>query len=377
MTQPQANEYVHQSVRVALGDRSYDILIGTGLVTRLGSLIEPVLSRPYTVIVTDENVARHWLDVAVASLSDAGIAHDTVILPAGEATKCFATYERLSDQLLALGVERSDHITALGGGVIGDLTGFAAATLRRGVGFIQVPTSLLAQVDSSVGGKTGINTAHGKNLVGAFHQPSLVVADLSTLESLPEREMRAGYAEVVKYGLIDDPAFFTWLEASGNKLLSGDTSARTHAVATSCRAKARIVAEDEFETGKRALLNLGHTFAHAFEAEGGYDGTLLHGEAVALGMLLAFRLSAVMGLCAPEVTDRVSAHLAAAGLPVCIPDIGLHLDTDTLISHMQQDKKTEAGNLVFVLAHDIGGAEVRRDVSLDQLHALLDHALQE
>ncbi len=369
-------ENVSDIISVELSERSYDIVIGNGLISRLGTLISPLLARPFTVIVTDENVADEWLQPATEALSNSGISCETIILPAGEASKSFASFEHLTSELLTKGVERRDHIIALGGGVIGDLTGFAAATLRRGMGFIQVPTSLLAQVDSSVGGKTGINSTKGKNLVGAFHQPALVVADLDTLDTLPMREMKAGYAEVVKYGLIDDPGFFGWLEQNGESLIAGDKAAQGHAVSVCCRAKARIVAEDELEKGKRALLNLGHTFGHALEAECGYDGSLLHGEAVAIGMVQALQMSEAMGICEQGSSLKVAEHLSTIGLPVAIADLAQNFKVDDLISHMMQDKKVESGKLVFVLASAIGAAEVRRDVSLDQLRMLLDHGQQ-
>ena len=352
-------------VPVELGSRGYDIIVGAGLIDRLGALAAPLLRRPRTVIVTDEVVATHQLARAQAGLDTAGIAHRAVIVPAGEGTKSFAGLERLIGALLDAQVERGDMVLALGGGVVGDLTGFAAATLRRGVDFIQVPTTLLAQVDSSVGGKTGINVAQGKNLVGAFHQPRLVVADTTTLQTLPRRQLLAGYAEVVKYGLIDQPDFFAWAEANAAALLDGDRGLTAHAIATSCRAKARIVAADEREAGQRALLNLGHTFGHALEAACGYADILLHGEAVAIGMVLAFRLSARLGLCAGDDADRIERHLAAVGLPTSPKAIDRRFDAADLIDRMHQDKKVTDGRITFVLARGIGQAFLTDAVTLD------------
>ena len=352
-------------VPVDLGSRSYDILVGAGLIDRLGALAGPLLRRPRTVIVTDDVVAGHQLARAQAGLDAAGIEHRTVIVPVGERAKSFAGLERLIGDLLDAQVERGDIVLALGGGVVGDLAGFAAATLRRGVDFIQVPTTLLAQVDSSVGGKTGINVAQGKNLVGAFHQPRLVVADTTTLQTLPRRQLLAGYAEVVKYGLIDQPDFFAWAEANGAALLDGDMALMAQAIATSCQAKARIVAADEREAGQRALLNLGHTFGHALEAACGYSDILLHGEAVAIGMMLAFRLSAKLGLCAGGDGDRIERHLAAVGLPTSPKAIDRRFDAADLIDRMHQDKKVTDGRITFVLARGIGQAFLTDAVDLD------------
>jgi len=362
---------------VALGPRSYDILVGRGLIARAGRLIAPVLARPRTVIISDENVARHHLSAFQASLERAGIEHQAIVVPPGEASKSFATLERVLDQLLDARVERDDVIVALGGGVIGDLAGFAASVLRRGVDFIQVPTTLLAQVDSSVGGKTGINCRHGKNLIGTFHQPRLVIADTEALATLPDRELRAGYAEVVKYGLINDPGFFAWLEDNGDGVLALDHDAVARAVITCCRAKAAIVAEDERESGTRALLNLGHTFGHAFEADCGYGAQLLHGEAVAVGMVLAFDLSARLGMCPREDAARVRSHLAGRGLPVSPREIGRSFDVDALLRHMAQDKKVKAGRLTFVLAYGIGKAVLSREVAEADVRAVLKASLNE
>ena len=363
----------HQTVPVALGDRSYDILIGDGLLARAGELVKPHLKRPHTVIVTDENVARHHLDSLQGALSKAGISSDAVVLPAGEKSKSYATLAELCDRLLAAGVERRDTIIAFGGGVIGDLAGFAAAILRRGVNFIQIPTTLLAQVDSSVGGKTGINSPYGKNLIGAFHQPQLVLADLGLLKTLPRRELAAGYAEVAKYGLLGDRAFFDWLDKNVGKLFDGDLATIAEAVAVSCRMKARIVAEDETETGVRALLNLGHTFGHALEAATGYSQRLLHGESVAVGMVQAFRFSEKLGLCAPQLASRVAAHLKAAGLPTHTSDIPGELPPPAgLLDLMRQDKKAVAGRLTFILVRGIGEAFIAKDVPDADVLAFLE-----
>jgi 3-dehydroquinate synthase len=351
-------------VAVSLGDRSYDILIGEGLLARAGDLVKPHLKRPHTVIVTDENVARHHLAALQAALSSSGIGSDAIVLPAGEKSKSYATLAELCDKLLAAGVERRDTIIAFGGGVIGDLTGFAASILRRGTNFIQIPTSLLAQVDSSVGGKTGINSPHGKNLIGAFHQPQLVLADLGLLKTLPRRELAAGYAEVAKYGLLGDRGFFDWLDEHAGKLLAGDIAAIAQAVAVSCTAKARIVAEDETETGVRALLNLGHTFGHALEAATGYSQRLLHGESVAIGMVQAFRFSETLGLCAPQTAGRVAAHLKGAGLPIHTREIPGDIPPPAgLLDLMRQDKKAVAGKLTFILVRGIGEAFIAKDVA--------------
>ena len=365
------------SVRVELADRAYDIVIGEDLLANAGSYLAPVLARPRVVIVSDDIVAKIHLRPLQASLDSTGIKHDAIVVPAGEASKNFAQLQTLLKQLLDLRVERRDTILALGGGVVGDLAGFAAAILRRGVDFIQLPTTLLAQVDSSVGGKTAINAAQGKNLIGAFYQPRLVLADVTALASLPERELRAGYGEVVKYGLIDDFAFFEWLEEHGTAVLSGDRAALRHAVAVSCRSKAAIVARDERESGDRALLNLGHTFAHALEAEGGYDGRLLHGEAVAVGLNMAFALSTRLGLCPAQETERLKRHLEAMGLPGGPERFNLPgLTPEVMVHHMQQDKKVTDGRLTFVLARGIGQAFIENEVAEDAVLGMLATALQ-
>ena len=350
-------------VSVNLGQRTYDIHIGENLLQEAGRYIAPLLSRPFAAIVTDENVARHHLKTLEASLKAAGIVSVAIILPAGEKTKSFTALADLCEQLLAAGVERRDKVIAFGGGVIGDLTGFAAAILRRGIEFIQVPTTLLAQVDSSVGGKTGINSAHGKNLIGAFLQPVMVLADTSLLETLPRRELAAGYAEVAKYGLLGDLSFFEWLEANSEILLRGDAQARAYAIHRSCSAKAAIVAQDETEQGMRALLNLGHTFGHALEKATGYSSRLLHGEGVAIGMVQAFRFSERLQHCQPGTADRVARHLKAAGLPTHMNDIeGPLPPVSDLVNIMKQDKKAQNGKLTFILAHAIGDAFIARNV---------------
>jgi 3-dehydroquinate synthase len=359
-------------VNVALGARSYAIDIEAGALDRAGAMLAP-WARDRLIVVTDENVATSQLPRLAASLGSAGIAVESIILPPGESTKSWAQLEALTDRLLDLGVERGHHLVALGGGVIGDLVGFAAAILKRGCGFIQIPTSLLAQVDSSVGGKTAINSRAGKNLVGAFHQPAYVLIDPTTLDTLSPREVRAGYAEVVKYGLIDDADFFAWCEGNAAALMAGDSAARAHAIHHSVSAKAAIVGDDERETsGRRALLNLGHTFGHALEADTGFSKRLLHGEAVAAGMALAFRFSAAQGLCPPEEAARVAAHLHAAGLPASLADAGVTASGDMLVTHMAHDKKMEGGRLPFLLARGIGQSFLAKDVDLKEVAAFLD-----
>ena len=363
-------------VPVSLGSRSYEILIGPGLLARAGALAKQRLARARMVIVTDETVAGLHLPALERSLGADGLLLGSVVLPPGEATKSFARLAPLCERLLDLGAERGDAVVALGGGVIGDIAAFAASILRRGVRLVQIPTTLLAQVDSSVGGKTGINTPQGKNLVGTFHQPSLVLADTEVLDTLPPRELRAGYAEVVKYGLIGDAAFFGWLDAHGPDVLSGrDAAARRRAIETGCRAKADIVARDETETGDRALLNLGHTFGHALEAYAGFSSRLLHGEAVAVGMVLAFRFSEVKGLCSVGTADRVARHLAAAGLPTRIADVPSvgkgPPGAKELTKLMAQDKKVVAGKPTLVLARSIGEAFLARDFGWDDIESFL------
>ncbi len=365
-----------RTVPVVLGERSYDVLIGPGLLAEAGRLIATRLGRAKCGIVTDENVARHHLAELEASLRAEGRLAGSIVLPAGEATKSYTQLAPLSERLLEMGLERGDLVVAFGGGVIGDLAGFAAGILRRGVRFVQIPTSLLAQVDSSVGGKTGINTPQGKNLIGVFHQPVMVIADTDVLKTLPPREMRAGYAEVAKYGLLGDQAFFTWLECNAAKVLALDEEAVTQAIETSVKAKAAIVARDELETGDRALLNLGHTFGHALEAWTGYSDRLLHGEGVAIGMCLAFRFSESLGLCPTGTADRVTAHLTACGMPSKIGDIpGGKANAAELVRLMGQDKKVRDGKLTFILVRDIGEAYVARDVDPAKVLEFLEHEI--
>jgi len=357
---------------VALGDRSYDVLIEPGLLARAGARLAPLARGRRMAIVTDSNVTGH-LATLQASLTAGGVDSEAIVLPPGEGSKSWAMLEQLTDRLLDLGVERGDHVVALGGGVIGDLVGFACSILKRGCGFVQVPTTLLAQVDSSVGGKTAINTRAGKNLIGAFHQPALVLIDPQVLDTLPIRELRAGYAEVVKYGLIDDADFFAWCEAHGAALLAGDGTARAHAIAHAVGAKARIVAEDERETtGKRALLNLGHTFGHALEAETGFSDRLLHGEAVAAGMAMAFAYSAALGLAPTADAERVRAHLRSVNLPDGAAAAGVGADGATLVGHMLHDKKMDGGTLPFLLARGIGATYLDRSVKLADVAGFLD-----
>jgi 3-dehydroquinate synthase len=366
-----------ERLTVGLGARSYDIILGRGLIAEAGVLLAPVIRRKHAIVVTDAHVAPLYLARFAASLAAAGIEHQAIILPPGETTKDFVHFARLCEDILALGIERATPIVALGGGVIGDLAGFAAASLLRGLDLVQVPTTLLAQVDSSVGGKTAIDTRHGKNLVGAFHQPRLVLADIDALATLPARELRAGYAEVVKYGLIRDRSFFDWLETNGAALVAGDAALRQQAVRRSCAAKAAIVASDERESGERALLNFGHTFGHALEAATGFGETLLHGEAVALGMQLAFDLSARLGFCRPEAADRLRRHLAAIGLPTSTAElVGGMLAADALLAHMQKDKKVADGRVTLILARDIADAFICRDVTREMLASFLAAALE-
>jgi 3-dehydroquinate synthase len=354
------------TVDVALGDRAYDIIIGRDVLQSLGARVAALRPGVRTAIVTDRTVAKHWLEPTQASLVAAGVAASHVVVDEGEGSKTYAGLEKVSEALIAAKIERNDLVIALGGGVVGDLAGFAAAILRRGVDFVQVPTSLLAQVDSSVGGKTGINSPQGKNLLGAFHQPVLVIADTSVLDTLSPRQFRAGYAEVAKYGVLGDEAFFAWLETNHAGIFSGG-AAREHAIATSCRAKAAIVARDERETGERALLNLGHTFGHALEAATGFSDRLFHGEGVSVGMVLAAEFSAQLGMISPAAAARIERHLASVGLPTHLQDIagfaqeGL-ADADTLMALMAQDKKVKRGKLTFILLEAVGRAAIANDV---------------
>ena len=370
MTQIAATE---RKVHVELGERSYDILIGQGLIPRLGALISPHLKRDRVYIITDENVAGHHLETARSSLEQAGICSHVQVLPAGENTKNFSQLEAIIDGMMENGSDRKDIVLALGGGVVGDITGLAAGLMKRGMKFIQIPTTLLAQVDSSVGGKTAVNSRLGKNLIGLFNQPELVIADLDVLKTLPEREMRAGLAEVIKYGLIDDPSFFEFVESNAGRLLAGDTEALAYAVQASCEAKARIVSEDEKEQGKRALLNLGHTFGHALERASGFGPELLHGEAVGTGMAMAYRYSQVLGICNGQDAERAVRAIAALKLE---PDVrklsGGPYRADQLLEHMGHDKKTFDGKITLILAKGLGLSYIEDDVNAGHLMKFLE-----
>lgn len=367
-------------VEVALGERAYEIVIGRGELASLGARMAALRPGVRSAIVTDKTVAQHWLAATEASLAAAGIPSSHIVVGEGEGSKSYAGLEKVSEALIAAKIERNDLVIALGGGVVGDLAGFAAAILRRGVDFVQVPTSLLAQVDSSVGGKTGINSPRGKNLLGAFHQPVLVIADTAVLDTLSPRQFRAGYAEVAKYGVLGDEAFFAWLEANHIDVFKGG-AAREHAIATSCRAKAAIVARDERETGDRALLNLGHTFGHALEAATGFSDRLFHGEGVAIGMVLAAEFSASLGMIPQTAAARVERHLAEVGLPTRLQDIagfaqeGL-ADADALITLMAQDKKVRRGKLTFILLEAVGRAVIARDVEPTRVRDFLKDKLK-
>jgi 3-dehydroquinate synthase len=370
-------------VNVALGTRSYDIVIGRGLLASLGARIAALRPGAKAVIVTDDNVARHHLEPAEAALRHAGVASSRVVVPPGEASKSYRVFEQVCEAVIASRIERGDLAIALGGGVIGDLTGFVAAVVRRGLDYVQVPTTLLADVDSSVGGKTAIDSAHGKNLIGAFHQPILVLADTALLDTLPEREFRAGYAELVKYGLLGDADFFAWLEKNWREVFAGGnssgSSARDHAIAESCRAKAAIVARDERETGDRALLNLGHTFGHALEAACGFSDRLLHGEAISAGMALAFEFSARrQGLLPMAQAQRAIRHLAEVGLPTRLQDIpGPLPSVDQLMELIAQDKKVKRGMLTFILVRGIGSAFIEAGVDAREVRVFLSEKLAE
>ena len=363
-------------VRVKLGMRGYDIIIAQGLLKKCANFLNPILHRPKVAIITDEIVAAFHLETLVSCLAQADITCDVLRLPAGEATKSWPYLTQSVEWLLEKKIERQDVVIALGGGVIGDLVGFASAILRRGIRFVQIPTSLLAQVDSSVGGKTGINAPQGKNLIGAFHQPSLVLADIAVLQTLSLRDFRAGYGELIKYGLLGNLEFFEWLEINGRVLLTGDTDKRVHAVRVACQMKADIVARDETEQSDRALLNLGHTFCHALEAATGYSDRLLHGEGVSIGCSLAYELSARIGLCSQELPSRVRAHLNSMGMKADLSDIPGELPSaEALLALMQQDKKVVDGKLKFILVRDLGQAFVTSDVSHESLVNLLSDAL--
>jgi 3-dehydroquinate synthase len=363
------------TVNVPLGERAYDIVIGRGLLSSFGKRLAALRPNVRAAIVTDSAVAPLYLDMAEAALSEAGISSVRIIVPEGEKSKSFRVFERVCETLIAERIERGDVVVALGGGVVGDLAGFASAVVRRGLEVAQVPTTLLAQVDSSVGGKTGINSQHGKNLIGAFQQPILVLADTALLDTLSARQFRAGYAEVVKYGLLGDAAFFAWLEANWRDVFAGG-AAREHAIAVSCRAKAGTVARDERESGERALLNLGHTFGHALEAATGFSDRLLHGEGVAVGMALAFAFSARRGLLPASEAERVANHLTAVGLPTRLSDIAGELPgPEGLLELMAQDKKVKRGKLALILARGIGSAFVESDVDQAEIQAFLAEQL--
>ncbi|HEY8697382.1 MAG TPA: 3-dehydroquinate synthase [Rhizomicrobium sp.] len=360
-----------ETVNVALGARSYDIHIGPGFIQRAGALLAP-FARGALPVVTDDNVAPLHLEQLKEALRQEGLEAKPVILPAGESTKSFAGLEALSRALLATGVERGGLIVAFGGGVVGDLVGLAAGLLKRGIAFVQIPTTLLAQVDSSVGGKTAIDVPEGKNLIGLFHQPRIVIADTEVLSTLPKRELLSGYAEVAKYGAMGDASFFGWLEENGAKALAGDQAALTQMVAHSCRMKAAIVARDEHESGERALLNLGHTFGHGLEVAAGYSDRLLHGEAVAIGMVLAFRLSERLGYSSAADAERLTRHLKSIGLPAAIADIpGKRPSPEAILAHMRHDKKAHQGALTFVLAKGLGQAFLARDVPEEAVASVL------
>lgn len=370
-----ARHIATETVHVSLGDRSYDILIGSGLLARAGEEIAMRLPGIRAAVVTDENLAQLHLPSLLSAVEAAGITATPVVVAAGEKSKGFATLETVTNEILKARLERGDAVIALGGGVIGDLAGFVAGIVRRGMNFIQIPTSLLAQVDSSVGGKTGINTGYGKNLVGVFNQPQLVLADTDILDTLSKREFAAGYAEVAKYGLIDQPEFFEWLENNWQDVFAGG-AARQQAIATSCRAKAAVVARDERETGDRALLNLGHTFGHALETATNYDSSrLVHGEAVAIGMVLAHQFSARLGLISEDTAARVEAHLKAVGLPVSMKEIAGLPSADVLMSYIAQDKKVSRGSLTFILTRGLGQSFIAKDVSAADVQAFLEDKL--
>ncbi|MCP1974687.1 3-dehydroquinate synthase [Bradyrhizobium elkanii] len=368
------------TVDVALGDRAYDIVIGRGVLQSLGERVAALRPGVRTAIVTDRTVAKHWLEPTEASLAAAGVPTSRIVVEEGEGSKSYATLTEVSEALIAAKIERNDLVIALGGGVVGDLAGFAAAILRRGVDFVQVPTSLLAQVDSSVGGKTGINSPQGKNLIGAFHQPVLVIADTSVLDTLSPRQFRAGYAEVAKYGILGDEAFFAWLEKNHADIFAGGAG-REHAIATSCRAKAGVVSRDERETGERALLNLGHTFGHALEAATGFSDRLFHGEGVAVGMVLAAEFSAQLGMISSDDAGRIARHLSAVGLPTRLQDIagfaqeGL-ADADALLALMAQDKKVKRGKLTFILLEAVGRAVIANNVEPQPVRDFLQAKLK-
>ena len=372
---PAAKSADETIVPVALGTRAYDIAIGRGAIETLGARIKALRPAAKTVILSDDTVAAKHLATVERVLKASGIETSAIKVAPGEGSKNYATFEKVCEAIIAARIERNDLVVALGGGVIGDLAGFAAASVRRGLDFVQVPTSLLAQVDSSVGGKTGINSRQGKNLIGAFHQPILVIADTALLDTLPPREFRAGYAEVAKFGMLGDADFFSWLETNWQDVFAGKP-AREHAIAVCCRGKAGVVSRDERETGERALLNLGHTFGHAFEAGAGYSQRLLHGEAVALGCTLAFEFSARRGLVGDNTATRVREHLKAVGLPTRVQDVeGGVPDAETLMNLIAQDKKVKRGKLTFILVRGVGEAFVENDVDPAEVRSFLSEKL--
>ncbi len=360
-----------EHLSVSLGERSYDIIIGEGVLEQVGSYMAQVLHHPRVIVVTDDNVAAHYQGPMKNALDFHAIEHDWVTIPPGEGSKSFSTLESVCNQILEYRPDRKTMLVALGGGVVGDLTGFAASIILRGIDYVQIPTTLLSQVDSSVGGKTGINAKTGKNMVGSFHQPRRVLIDTRTLQTLSARDVRAGYAEVVKYGLIKDEDFFHWLEGHRNDVMALKSYALLHAIKTSCEAKAEIVARDEHETGLRMVLNLGHTFGHALEAETGFSDTLLHGEAVALGIVMACRLSTKLGMLEEDTGNRVERHLKQIKLPVSLKDITHEWDVDSICDHLASDKKVENGSLTFILLQAVGRPVFVRDVEMDMVREVI------
>jgi 3-dehydroquinate synthase len=368
----------YECINVDLGERNYDIIIGSKLLNEAGILIKPIIRSGRAIIITDENIAPLYLRILKSSMERVGIKVEIIILPAGEHTKSVSYFENLINQILALKIDRKVVLVALGGGVIGDLTGYVAASILRGIDFVQVPTTLLSQVDSSVGGKTGINTKFGKNLIGAFYQPRLVIADIDVLDSLPQRDILAGYAEVAKYGLINDSDFFIWLEKFGLPLCAGNKEYRQRAVFKSCTSKAKIVAKDETEQNMRALLNLGHTFGHALETEIGFNDKLLHGESISIGICLAFDLSLSLQLCSKLDVTRTRNHFSDIGLPTYLSDIdGINWDADNLLKHMLSDKKTENGKLNFILVKGIGKSFLAQNINSKDVHIVIEQAIQQ
>ena len=371
----------HSTLNVALGQRSYDIVTGEGILQHAGSIIHPLLASNRTILISDENIEKLWLKTVEESLDEAGIEYHSIVLESGEHTKSYNHVETLTGQFLDARIERSTTLIAMGGGVVGDLVGFCAAITLRGLNFVQIPTTLLAQVDSSVGGKTGINMPQGKNLIGAFHQPQLVLTDICTLDTLPARDLRSGYAEIVKYGMIDNKDFFNWLEINGPAVvgvgIKADKAVRHHAILTSCMTKAAIVSADETEQGSRALLNMGHTFGHVLEAKTEYSKALTHGEAVSIGMSMAFDLSVRIGICPSEDRDRLKRHLKMCGLPIGLNELkDDSWSASNLIDLMHQDKKVSGGILTFILAHGIGKPVITNDVGIADVTAVLDDYLK-